>query len=89
MAYRIDLSAANIAKFDKALKPYVDAAERVGGSARRSHRSEHCFTCSATTIGTVAQQCPVRKFKPSTAGGYRGLLDTTLLPRWVTSRWPT
>lgn len=36
VAYRIDLSAANIAKFDKALKPYVDAAERVGGSARRS-----------------------------------------------------
>lgn len=28
--YRIDLSATNTAKFDKALKPYVDAAERVG-----------------------------------------------------------
>jgi hypothetical protein len=34
--YQIDLSAANIAKLDKALKPYVDAAAKVrGGGARR------------------------------------------------------
>lgn len=35
VAYRIDLSSANIARFDKALKPFVDAAERVGGSKRK------------------------------------------------------
>lgn len=34
VAYRIDLTTANAAKFDKAVKPYVDAATRVGG--RRS-----------------------------------------------------
>lgn len=35
--YQIDLSNANIAKLDKALKPYVDAAAKVrGGSARRA-----------------------------------------------------
>lgn len=34
--YHIDLSAANIAKLDKALKPYVAAATRVrGGRGRR------------------------------------------------------
>lgn len=35
--YQIDLSTANIAKLDKALKPYVDAAAKVrGGGARRA-----------------------------------------------------
>ena len=33
--YQIDLSAANIAKLDKALKPYVDAAKRVRGTGAR------------------------------------------------------
>ncbi|WP_421874633.1 histone-like nucleoid-structuring protein Lsr2 [Mycolicibacterium wolinskyi] len=34
--YQIDLSSANAAKLDKALKPYVDAAAKVrGGGARR------------------------------------------------------
>ncbi|CAA0132341.1 Nucleoid-associated protein Lsr2 [Mycolicibacterium vanbaalenii] len=32
--YQIDLSATNIAKFEKALKPYVEAAERVRGGGR-------------------------------------------------------
>ena len=33
--YQIDLSAANVAKLDKALKPYVDAAMKVRGSRGR------------------------------------------------------
>jgi hypothetical protein len=32
--YHIDLSSTNVAKLDKALKPYVDAAAKVRGSAR-------------------------------------------------------
>jgi hypothetical protein len=36
-AYQIDLTAANAAKLDKALKPYVDAAMKVRG--RRGRRS--------------------------------------------------
>jgi hypothetical protein len=32
VAYQIDLSAANAAKFDKALKPFVDGALKVRGS---------------------------------------------------------
>jgi Lsr2 len=32
--YQIDLSAANVAKLEKALKPYVEAAARVGGRRR-------------------------------------------------------
>ncbi len=31
VSYQIDLSAPNIAKFDKALKPYVDSAVKVRG----------------------------------------------------------
>ncbi len=32
--YQIDLSEANVAKLDKALKPYVEAATKVGGRRR-------------------------------------------------------
>jgi hypothetical protein len=35
VAYQIDLSSANVAKFDKALKPYVDAAMKMGSSRGR------------------------------------------------------
>lgn len=35
ISYRIDLSEANSAKFDKALKPYLDAASRLGGGGRQ------------------------------------------------------
>lgn len=37
--YQIDLSTANIAKLDKVLKPYVDAAAKVRGSGTRRVRS--------------------------------------------------
>lgn len=37
--YQIDLSTANIAKLDKALKPYVDAAAKVRGSRTRQVKS--------------------------------------------------
>ncbi len=33
--YQIDLSSANVAKLEKALKPYVDAALKVSGTGRR------------------------------------------------------
>ncbi|MCT7372651.1 histone-like nucleoid-structuring protein Lsr2 [Mycolicibacterium llatzerense] len=32
--YKIDLSKANAAKLDKALKPFIDAAQKVGGTRR-------------------------------------------------------
>ena len=35
VAYQIDLSTANAAKLDKALKPYVDAALKIRGSRSR------------------------------------------------------
>ena len=37
--YQIDLSTANIAKFEKVLKPYVDAAEKVRGPRERVHKT--------------------------------------------------
>ena len=33
--YRIDLSSANVAKFDKALEPYVEAAKKTGSARSR------------------------------------------------------
>ena len=39
--YQIDLSAANIAKLEKVLKPYIDAASKVrGGGGNRARRSK-------------------------------------------------
>jgi hypothetical protein len=35
VSYQIDLSTANIAKLDKALKPYIDSAAKVGGTRAR------------------------------------------------------
>ncbi|WP_246182921.1 histone-like nucleoid-structuring protein Lsr2 [Mycolicibacterium grossiae] len=41
VAYRIDLSAQNASKFEKALSPYVKAAERISGDERpRATRSK-------------------------------------------------
>ncbi|WP_071288992.1 histone-like nucleoid-structuring protein Lsr2 [Mycolicibacterium llatzerense] len=34
--YQIDLSTANGAKLDKALKPFIDAAQKVGRTRRKS-----------------------------------------------------
>lgn len=41
--YQIDLSAANIAKLERALKPYIGAAEKVrgGGRVRRAKHSQN------------------------------------------------
>ncbi|MGB3352798.1 MAG: Lsr2 family protein [Mycobacterium sp.] len=41
--YHIDLSDANIAKLEKALKPYIDASAKVrsGGRARRAKTNGH------------------------------------------------
>jgi len=35
VSYQIDLSSANVAKFDKALKPFVEAAAKVRGGRSR------------------------------------------------------
>lgn len=34
--YQIDLSTANVAKFEKALAPYLDAATKIGGRRTRA-----------------------------------------------------
>ena len=39
VSYQIDLSAANVAKLDKALKPYIDSAAKVGGTRARRAKS--------------------------------------------------
>ena len=39
VSFQIDLSAANIAKFDKALKPFIEAAEKVPGKSGRGAKA--------------------------------------------------
>src|ERR1700737_3390191 len=41
VAYQIDLSTANAAKLDKALKPYVDAALKIRGSRGRRGKTSN------------------------------------------------
>jgi hypothetical protein len=38
VSYAIDLSKTNAAKFDRALKPYVEAASRIGSPAKPTAR---------------------------------------------------
>ncbi|MUL67253.1 hypothetical protein BOO86_22455 [Mycobacterium sp. CBMA 234] len=45
--FQIDLSAANVAKFEKALAPYLDAATRVGGRRARTQKAAEPTTRSA------------------------------------------
>jgi hypothetical protein len=54
VTYQIDLLSANVTKFDKALKPYVDAALRVRGS--RGRRT----TVSRSDGGAKAHQATIR-----------------------------
>jgi hypothetical protein len=55
--YQIDLSSANAAKFEKALKPYMDAASKVRGSgkARRSTRSGGNGKGSAQQLAVIRE----------------------------------
>jgi hypothetical protein len=39
VSYQIDLSAANVAKLDKAFKPYIDSAAKVAGTRARRVKS--------------------------------------------------
>ncbi len=48
--YQIDLSPTNIAKLDKAFKPYVDAAEKIRGTkGRRTKSSRRSSSTAAPT----------------------------------------
>lgn len=49
--YQIDLSAANVAKLDKAIKPYVEAATKVGG-----HRGRRATKSTSTSGATPKEQ---------------------------------
>jgi hypothetical protein len=53
VAYQIDLSSANAAKFDKALQPYVDAAMKIRGSRNRRLRSSRASTGSKEQLGAI------------------------------------
>jgi Lsr2 len=41
VAYRIDLSQGNVAKFEKALAPFIESATKVGGRRGRPRGTRH------------------------------------------------
>jgi hypothetical protein len=53
--YQIDLSAANIAKFDKALKPFVDAAAKVRGRRGRRTKVSSNGVASREQLGVIRE----------------------------------
>jgi hypothetical protein len=57
VGYQIDLSATNVAKFDKALKPYVAAATRV-----RSTRGSRGKATSGTSSAPKEQLSTIREW---------------------------
>ncbi len=71
--YRIDLSATNKAKFEKALKPFVDAAVTTRGGHRRTPRSRAASTGSPTpqTLAAIREWARKNGHKVSDRGRIR------------------
>ncbi|MFV8296012.1 histone-like nucleoid-structuring protein Lsr2 [Mycolicibacterium fortuitum] len=59
--YQIDLSAANIAKLDKALKPYLTAATRIRGGRGRRPKNVASESASASKAQLAAIRQWARK----------------------------
>lgn len=74
--YQIDLSDANVTKLDKAFKPYVAAAMKVGGN-RQTRRSK----ATATTKSSPEQLAAIRDW--ARQAGYdvadRGRIKTDIV----------
>jgi hypothetical protein len=65
VAYRIDLSTTNTAKFDKALKPYVDAAAKQGGTRRRPTATSSGRARRKTTTASTEELAAIREWARS------------------------
>lgn len=68
VAYQIDLSAANAAKFDKALKPYVDAAMKVRGARARAASSTSGGKASKEHLTAVREWARKKGYEVSDRG---------------------
>ena len=64
--YQIDLSAANLAKFEKSLQPYVDAAVKLRGP--RSPRSTDTLSISRQPSGAVRQWARLNGYEVAARG---------------------
>lgn len=61
VTYRLDLSSANAAKFDKVLKPYIDAAEKVSGAdSARTNPSRRPKKSTRGSSGSSEQLAAIR-----------------------------
>ena len=67
--YQIDLSSANVAKLDKALKPYVDAALKLRGSrGRRGQTTSRGGTASKEHLAAIRDWARKSGFEVSDRG---------------------
>lgn len=60
--YQIDLASSNIAKLDKALKPFVDAAVKVRGSRSRRAVKSISLNGNGNGGGSKEQLAAIRKW---------------------------
>lgn len=73
--YRIDLTAANAAKFDKALAPYVGAAAKIRGSSRgrlRKINSQGKSAASPEQLGAIREWARKNGYTVSDRGRIKG-----------------
>lgn len=76
VTYRIDLSTTNAAKFDKALKPYVDAATKQGATRRRTAatpngRARKAAAASTEKLAAIREWARNNGYEVSTRGRIR------------------
>ncbi|MCP9273375.1 histone-like nucleoid-structuring protein Lsr2 [Mycolicibacterium arenosum] len=75
VTYRLDLSSANAAKFDKVLKPYIDAAEKVSGAdsprtgaPRRARKSARGSSGSSEQLAAIRAWARKKGYEVSDRG---------------------
>lgn len=70
--YQIDLSKANVAKLDKALKPFLDAATKVGSRGpRRSRASGNSGATSKEHLAAIRKWARKKGYEVSDRGRIR------------------
>lgn len=66
--YQIDLTAANAAKLDKALKPYIDAAMRLRGTRGRRQTTNGSGSASKEQLSAIREWARKNGHKVSDRG---------------------
>jgi hypothetical protein len=66
--YTIDLSSTNVGKLDKALKPYIEAAKKVGGSRVRRAKAPSGGKSSPEHLAAIREWARKKGYEVSDRG---------------------